>query len=93
MPTKGNEMAEARYMTIHFTDGSKMSVTFPKQTPDDFQMASRIQKALDANQLALEVDGEMFVVPMNGVKYLQVSPAPEKLPDSVIRGASLKHDY
>ena len=86
-------MAETRYMTIHFTDGAKLSVTFPKQTQDDFQIASRIQKALDANQLALEVDGEMFVVPMNSVKYLQVSPAPKKLPDSVIRGASLKHDY
>jgi hypothetical protein len=60
---------------------------------DDVLMASRIQKALDANQLAIDVDGEMYVIPMSSVKYLQVTPAPEKLPDSVIRGASLKHEY
>ena len=86
-------MAETRHLTIHFTDGNKLTVTFPKQMQDNSQMASRIQKALDANQFALEVDGEMFVIPMNNVKYMQVSPAPEKLPDTVIRGASLKHDY
>ena len=86
-------MAKTRQMTIHFTDGSRLSVAFPKQSQDNLQMASRIQKALDANQLAIEVDGEMFVVPMSNVKYLQITPVPEKLPDSVIRGASLKHEY
>jgi hypothetical protein len=86
-------MAKTRHMTIHFTDGSKLSVAFPTQSQDDVLMASKIQKALDANQLAIDVDGEMFVIPMNSVKYLQVTPAPEKLPDSVIRGATLKHEY
>ena len=37
--------------------------------------------------------GEMFVIPMNNIKYLQVNPAPEQLPDSVIRGGALKVEY
>ena len=85
-------MASKRFLTIHFTDGSKLSVTFPQQTADFNQIASRVQKALDSNQLAIEIDGELFVIPMSNVKYLQVNPAPEKLPDSVIRCGALKVD-
>lgn len=86
-------MAIKRFLTIHFIDGSKLSLTFPQQGDDFTQIASRVQRALDANQLAIEIDGELFVVPMNNVKYLQVNPAPEKLPDTVIRCGALKLDY
>ena len=86
-------MANKRYLTIHFTDGSKLSVTFPKQIEDFNQMAIRVQKALDANKLAIEIDGELFVIPMNNVKYLQVTPAPEKMPETIIRDGSLINDY
>jgi hypothetical protein len=86
-------MTNKRYLTIHFTDGSKLSVTFPKQIEDFNQMAIRVQKALDANKLAIEIDGELFVIPMNNVKYLQVTPAPEKMPETIIRDGSLINDY
>jgi hypothetical protein len=68
-------------------------MTFPQQSDDFSQIASRVQKALDANQLAIEVDGELFVIPMNNIKCLQVNSALEKLPDTVIRGGALKADY
>jgi len=86
-------MTKKRFLTVHFTDGSKLSMSFPQQTDDFSQIANRVQKALDANQLAIELDGELFVIPMNNIKYLQVNPAPEKLPDSVIRGGALKVEY
>jgi hypothetical protein len=86
-------MATKRFLTIHFTDSSKLTVTFPRQTDDFSQIAGRVQKALDANQLAIEIDGELFVVPGNNIKYLQVNPAPEMLPDTVIHGGALKPDY
>ena len=86
-------MATKRFLTIHFTDGSKLSLTFPKQDVDFNQLASRVQKALDANQLAIEIGHELFVIPMNNVKYMQMSPAPDKLPDTVILGGQIKADY
>ncbi len=86
-------MTDKRFLTIHFTDGSKLSVTFPKQPDEPHQRASRVQKALEANQLAIEMGDELFVIPMNNIKYLQVSPCPEKMPDTVIRGGALKVDY
>jgi len=86
-------MADKRFLTIHFTDGSKLSVTFPKQTEDNYQIASRVQKAIDAHQLAIEIGDEFFVIPMSNIKYLQVNPRPEILPDTVIRGGALHVDY
>jgi hypothetical protein len=83
-------MASKKFLTIHFTDGTKLLLTFPKQEDDFHQIAKRVQKALDADQLAIEVDGDLIVVPMSNVKYLQVSPAPEKLPDSVIQGGRIQ---
>jgi hypothetical protein len=86
-------MSAKRFLTIHFIDGSNLSVTFPQQSDDFHQIASRVQKALDANQLAIEIDGELFVLPMSNIKYLQVNPAPKVLPDTVIRNGALKTDY
>ena len=86
-------MAEKRFLTIHFTDGTKMSVTFPKQVESPHQIVKKVKDALDASQLSIEMGGELFVIPMNSIKYLQMSPAPDKLPDTVIRGATLKIDY
>jgi len=86
-------MANERYLTIHFTDGSKLSVTFPKQTDMLYKIVSRVEKALDADKLAIEIGGELFVIPMNNIKYMQVSPCPEKMPETVIRGGSLIGDY
>lgn len=84
-------MAEKRALTIHFTDGTKLSVAFPKQIEDTARMASAVHKALAARQLALEINNELFVVPMDNVKYVQLYPCPEKLPDGVIRGASVEN--
>ncbi len=86
-------MTDKRFLTVHFTDGSKLSVSFPQQVQDPSRMASMVEKALDARQLAIDVSGELFVVPINNVKYLQLHPTPEKLPDTVIRGGMLEQDY
>jgi hypothetical protein len=56
-------------------------------------MTAKVQKALDTSKLTIEIDGELFVIPMNNVKYLQVTPAPEKVPETIIRDGSLINDY
>jgi len=85
-------MASDRFLTIHFIDGSEMSVTFPKQGGNPLLLAKRVQQAIDSSQLALELDGQLFVVPMSNVKYLQLSPSPGELPETVIQGGALKDE-
>lgn len=82
-------MKNKRGMTIYFTDGAKLKFDFPKQRDDTSNIGALIKKAMDQNQLILEVEGTMFTIPFVNVKYIQIYPCPEKLPDTAIRGAKL----
>ena len=85
-------MDNNRYLTIYFIDGSEMSLTFPKQEGNPLLLAKRVQEALDADQLAIETGDQLLVIPMNNVKYFQMSPIPESLPETVIRGGAIKNE-
>lgn len=85
-------MAEEKLLTIHFNDGSKMSLTFPKQAEFAHQIERKVQNALETSQFAFEAGNELFVIPMSSIKYLLMSPAGDDLPESVIRGATLVND-
>jgi hypothetical protein len=82
-------MADERGMTIHFTDGSKMSLSFPKQVKSDETVSVRLEKILDKKTLMIGADGALLVFPFSNIKYLRVSPSPPKLPDYVIKDASI----
>ena len=82
-------MADERGMTIHFTDGSKMNLSFPKQVKSEETVSVRLEKILDKATLMVEADGALLVFPFGNIKYLQVYPSPPKLPDYVIKGASV----
>jgi len=82
-------MKSKRWMTIFFTDGTKLKFDFPKQRDDTSNIGAMIKKTLNQNQLILEVEGTMFTIPFVNVKYIQIYPCPEKLPDTAIRGAKL----
>ena len=85
-------MDDNRYLTIYFIDGSEMSVTFPKQGGNPLLLAKRVQEALDADQLAIETGDQLLVIPKYNIKYLQLNPIPEKLPETVIRGGVIKNE-
>jgi hypothetical protein len=83
-------VASKKFLTIYFIDGSEMLVSFPDQGGNPLLLAKRIQQAIEADQLAIEIDGKLTVIPMNNVKYLQASPLPEELPETVVVGGSMK---
>ena len=82
-------MAEDRGLTVHFIDGSKMSFSFPKQVRADEFVAGRIEKVLDKNTLLVEADGALIVIPFSSIKYMQMHTAPQRLPDYVIKEATV----
>lgn len=82
-------MAE-RHMTIHFTDGSKLSFDFPAlDAADVHSLSTRLQELLRDQYLLLEVDGSLMMFPFANIKYIQSYPAPEPVPASVLKGATL----
>ena len=84
-------MNEKRGILIHFMDGSKKLLEFPQQVADgDASAGAKLKDALDAGKLVNEAEGAFIVIPFDNDKYVQVYPAPKKLPAGVIRGASFK---
>lgn len=82
-------MIENRALVIHFNDATNISFLFPKQT-DDFSVAQKVREVLGGQQLIVEADGSLYVIPHTSIKYIQVYPSPAKLPENVIKGATLK---
>ena len=82
-------MDQDRFLTVYFLDGSDISINFPKQPGNPLLLAKRVQAALDADQFTIEIDGELMMIPKSSVKYMTVSPVPEELPETVIRGGKI----
>lgn len=77
-----------RYVKLFFMDATSVAFSFDKQGGEDqATLAANVKKAIEANKLAIEAEGILFIIPIENVKYIQVSPAPEALPTGVIRNA------
>ncbi len=77
-------------LTVFFLDGTKVTFRYPRQSGTDAStIASTVKRAIDADKLVLEVQGDLLVIPIKSVKYIQVSPAPPHLPAGVLRNARL----
>jgi hypothetical protein len=77
-------------LTTHFMDGTKLSVRYPRQAGSDATtITATVKRALDADKLVFEVDGDLLIVPTRNVKYLHLTPAPDHLPAGVFRQGKL----
>jgi hypothetical protein len=82
-------MEQDRFLTVYFLDGTDMSISFPKQQGNPLLLAKRVQNALDADQFTIEIDGELMMIPKSSVKYMTVSPVPDEMPETIIRGGRI----
>lgn len=77
-------------LTVHFIDGTRVSVRYPRLSgTDSATISAAVKRALDADKVIIEVDGDLLIIPMKNVKYFHLTPAPEHLPQGVIRGGRL----
>jgi len=83
-------MKDQRGLTIHFNDGSKVSLDFPKQTQNEAAAALKLEDVLKNRYMLFEAEGTLLLVPFENVKYLQLYPAPNNVQGhTYIRGASI----
>jgi CMP-2-keto-3-deoxyoctulosonic acid synthetase len=81
-------MSNTVTMTVHFLDGKAMSFDYPRQSgTDQAAIVATVKKAIEADRLVIEVDGDLLVIPVRSVKYVRLSPAPPHLPAGVLRKA------
>jgi hypothetical protein len=77
-----------RRAIFHFTDDSTLALEWPKQDSSGHVFLSEaLRKAVEARQLLVEADGRLLVIQMANVKFVELIPAPEALPEGAIRQA------
>jgi len=77
-----------RRAVIHFTDHTTLALEWPKQdTSSSIFLSEALRKAIESERLLIEVEGHLMVILMRNVKYIELIPVPEQLPEGVIRNA------
>jgi len=83
-------MQDKRGITVFFNDGSKLSLDFPKQSPNDAAAMIKLDDVLKKRYMLFEVESTFMMIPFENVKYVQLYPAPEKLSGhTYVKGATL----
>lgn len=77
-----------RWMEITLTGGRTLKFKFPVQATDE-NAAQRIEEALKLPTVTIAAGEKLYVIPTSSIQTIVISPAPKKLPRSVIRGATL----
>ena len=81
---------DQRGLIVYFNDGSSLSLQFPKQTEDEAAARLKLENVLEKRQMIFEVDGRLYVIPFESIKYVRVFPAPASVAGhTLITGASI----
>ena len=82
-------MPDKRGVTIHFTDGSKISLDFPRQTENEAAAQLKFDDVLKKRYMLFEADGALLMIPFENVRYMQLYPAPKQISGhTYVKGAS-----
>lgn len=81
-------MEQLIMMFIHFTDGSKIAFRYPNIT-ETSTLATKVKKALEQDKIVVQTNDSLIIIPVMSVKYIQVTPKPDALPDGIIRDAEI----
>jgi hypothetical protein len=82
-------MHDEKHLTIHFNNGTKMSVSFPTQIKHSMAaLVEASKRILEADKLVIQTDKEILIIPWSSVKYLAAGAVPgAALPFGAIKGA------
>jgi hypothetical protein len=90
-------MGMDRILTLHFVDGSKMSLAFDEQAANTAARKIKVDKLLASKHLVVEAEGEVLIFPMSSIKYMALSlptatnkGARDALPAHAITGARIR---
>ena len=83
-------MKDKRGLTIYFNDGSKLSLDFPKQSPNEAAAMMKLDDVLKKRYMLFEADSTFLMIPFENVRYVQLYPAPDSVQGhTYIKGASI----
>ena len=82
-------MQNTSEVTVSVYLNSGDPIIFKLDDTDDRQMnvASRIEKEMNANYVGVDLDGKLILIPTSSIQKIEISPAPEAMIANVVRGA------
>jgi hypothetical protein len=81
---------ERRHLELEFMDGSRMSFSFPLQPTPGYGTRIRLDSLMEKPYLMIEFEDAVTFYPTVNIKSIRTYPAPDDLPEYVIRGAQLE---
>ena len=75
-------------LTIRYVNGTEQKFEYTREE-NALNIASRIQDALSSNQVLLELEDRVLIIPFQNIQSMEVSPLPAKLPPNVLRNVRL----
>ncbi|MFH2065169.1 MAG: hypothetical protein ABIK15_08235 [Pseudomonadota bacterium] len=77
-------------MVIHFMDGTKIVFKYPKLNDTEaFMIATKVKKALNQDKIVVQTYDSVIVIPVANIKFIQVSPPPDALPEGILQNAEI----
>lgn len=74
-------------LVIRFVDGTEERLQYARLPQDDVNLVARIEEALNAKHLVVEVEGKLVIYPFQSIKAIEIFPVPAKLPRVVMKNA------
>ena len=74
-------------VTVHMVHGDPIKFRAPV-TPDRLiGLGDDIERAATRNTMLVELDGKLVLIPYSSIRYVEIDPAPDGLPLTMIRHA------
>jgi hypothetical protein len=74
-------------ITVHLVHGEPLKFSLEPSAAKKLGVSEDIERALQRNALAIEADNELLIIPYSNIKYVEIDPAPENLPFTIIQDA------
>ncbi|MBW1749100.1 MAG: hypothetical protein JRJ37_00065 [Deltaproteobacteria bacterium] len=73
-------------LIIQYVNGTEQKFEFDR-LEDDSSVVSRVQELLSANQIILELEDRIVVIPIQNIQSMEVLPPPARVPSSAVTKA------
>ena len=74
-------------ITVHLVHGEPLKFSLDPSEAKMLGISEDLERALQRNSMAIEADNQLKIIPYSNIKYVEIDPAPENLPVTIIRGA------
>lgn len=82
-------MSDTIQMKITYMDGTSQTFEWERSVNESspLNQVSQLQKGLSEEQILIEVEGQLVIIPKQNIKVITLNIAPSSLPSYAIKGA------